>query len=244
MPIKPEGKAPYGPVTTVLQVLERYRERGLQTPFTTEVLARAGVSESLTRRTLQTLKLLELVDDDGNPASALEDYSRASTEDARTRLAQVVREVYAPVFAFADPAVDPLDRIRDAFRGFEPRGQQERMVALFIGLCEHVGLAPETSKGPTAPRPARPRSQKPAAAAPSGRSGKGSKPDAARQAGTLPDAVEGMVRELASIGPTWTRARRDEFMTVWNAVIAFSYPAHEHEHEHEPGASNGDGSGP
>jgi len=42
---------------------------------------------------------------------------------------------------------------------------------------------------------------------------------------TLPAAVQGLLRELASIGPTWTRERRDQFMKVWEAVVDFSFPA-------------------
>ncbi len=230
MPLEADGPAPYGPTAPFLQVIERYRDRGLQTPFTTEVLVRAGVSESLARRVFQTLKLLDLIDADGNPAPVLQEYARAPQEEAKKLLAQVVKEAYAPVFAFVDPVKDPQDRIRDAFRSYEPRGQQERMVTLFLGLCEHVGLGPEVPKRSPGPKPARSNGQKPRASAPSGQSsGRNKRGEADHQAKNMPDtlpaAVQGLLRELASIGPTWTRERRDQFMKVWEAVVDFSFPA-------------------
>lgn len=230
MPLQHDGPAPYGPPGPVLQVIERFRDRGLQTPFTTEVLARAGVTESLVGRTLQTLKLLDLVGDDGNPSLALRDYAKAPEDEAKTRFAEMMRGTYAPIFSFVDPATDPPSRIRDAFRSYEPRGQHDRMVTLFLGLCEYAGIVSEVPKRTPGPKPARAGASKPRAATPpraradvkprpaDRRDGEAHVPD------QLPDAIKGVVRELAVIGPTWTKARRDAFMKVWEAVVDFSYP--------------------
>jgi Family of unknown function (DUF5343) len=236
MALEQDGPAPYGPPGPLLTVLERYRDRGLQTPFTNDVLVRAGVNESLSRRVLQALKLLDLVDEDGDPATVLQEYARAPEEEARTLLRQVVESAYAPVFAFVDPRTDPPDRIRDAFRSYEPRGQQDRMVTLFLGLCEHVGIIEQVVK--RQPGPKRPRNQKPVAVDPSLRARRAKSDGAGQQATVpagLPPAVEGMLNELAKIGPTWTRDRRDQYMKVMEAVIDFSFPVR------EPGDNADDG---
>jgi hypothetical protein len=216
----------------LLQVIERFRDRGLQTPFTKEILAKAGVSDSLTPRVLQALRLLDFVDGDDNPTPALQEYARASTDDARSQLELMVRSAYEPIFAFTDPATDAPDRIRDAFRGYEPRGQQDRMVTLFIGLCQRAGIVPEQVENGAVARHGQRRSSKAAGR----RSARGPVPkpkaDGAVRPATagmqaLPAAVQGLLTELADIGPSWTRADRDRFMTVWNAVIDFSYPVRE-----------------
>jgi Family of unknown function (DUF5343) len=233
MPLQHDGPAPYGPPRPVLQVIERFRDRGLQTPLTTEVLAKAGVTESLVNRTLQTLKLLDLIEDDGNPSEALRDYAKAPEDEAKARFAEMVRGTYAPIFSFVDPASDPPGRIRDAFRSYEPRGQQDRMVILFLGLCEYAGIISEVPKRTPGPKPVRAGSSKPRTTTPQ-RTRSGVKPPPADRnevqvPDQLPDAVKGIVRELAVIGPTWTKDRRDAFMKVWEAVVDFSYPVREPE---------------
>lgn len=137
--LKSGGVAPYAPPGTVTEVLKRYRDRGLPKPLTAEVLERAGVSGTLSSRTLQALKLLEFVDAEGNPSDAFEAVCRAPEQDYRQRLGEMLRAQYAEVLLYADPATDPYDRVRDAFRGFNPQGQQERMVTLFLGLLDYVG---------------------------------------------------------------------------------------------------------
>jgi hypothetical protein len=235
MPLQHDGPAPYGPPRPVLQVIERFRDRGLQTPFTTEVLAKAGVTESLVNRTLQTLKLLDLIEDDGSPSQALRDYAKAPEDEAKARFAEMVRGTYAPIFSFVDPATDSPGRIRDAFRSYEPRGQQDRMVILFLGLCEYAGIisiVPKRTPGPKAARAGqtKARTTKP----PQVRAGSKRGPEHGSGGGAqvpdqLPDAIKGIVRELAAIGPTWTKERRDAFMKVWEAVVDFSYPVCEPE---------------
>ena len=44
----------------ILDLIERYRERGLTSPINADVLARAGIPTSLIPRTVQALQTLDL----------------------------------------------------------------------------------------------------------------------------------------------------------------------------------------
>src|SRR4051812_10520402 len=122
MPLTAGGSAPYAPPATVIEILKRHRDRGLPGPWTTEVFERAGVPETLSARTLQTIKLLELVDSEGNPTPELEAINRLPEAEYKSQLAELLCGVYSEVITFADPATDSIDRVRDAFRPFNPRG--------------------------------------------------------------------------------------------------------------------------
>ena len=95
----------------------------------------------------------ELVGVDGNPAPNFDDLRRAAEEDFQSRLVEHLRYVYADVFSLRDPAQDEVTKIRDAFRHYRPQGMQDRMVRLFLGLCEYGGMidaVPRVSKRPSA----------------------------------------------------------------------------------------------
>jgi hypothetical protein len=158
MPIVADGQAPYAPPATVLSIVGGYRNRGLQTPFTLDVLTRAGVSESLGPRTLQALKLLDLVDADGEPTEALNDLAKAPQAEFAERLATILHNVYQDVFKFVNLNEDDYQRVRDAFRHYTPRGQQERMVTLFLHLCHEAGLTDEILKPPRSVKASKPAS--------------------------------------------------------------------------------------
>jgi hypothetical protein len=130
-----------------------------------------------------------------------------------------------------NPKEDSLDRIRDAFRSYQPRGQQDRMVTLFSGLCRYVGImddAPVRMPSPARPRQSVSKKPRPTRQAPADSSKNGVDNGAVRRTihdDDLPPTLQGLTRELAVIGPTWSQERRNQFMQLLEAVIDFSYPA-------------------
>jgi hypothetical protein len=244
MPLIAGGNAPYAPPGTVIEVITRYRERGLTKPFTADVLERAGVPETLSNRTLHTLKLLELVDSEGNPTADFEAASRAPDNEYKQRLADLILGTYSEVFSFADPAEDSYERVRDAFRAFNPRGQHDRMVTLYLGLLDFVDI--DTSKAsasrkrePGAPKsngstrpaarviPAGATKSKPTPPKAKGRS-TGTNP-VPEQADDLPPALVGLLRQIPRNGAGWPQSRRDDFLNAFKAVLDFTVPVRDHE---------------
>lgn len=232
MAVTTDKPAPYAPPAAILDIVNRYRNRGLVFPVTKDVLARVGVSESLIPRTLQSLVALDLIKDDGNPTDMLEGIRLAPEAEYQSRLAAWLRAAYADVFSFVDPTNDDPTRIRDAFRAYQPLGQQDRMVTLFEGLCVAAGLIikkPSEPRASSRPRvasavggtarapsrqpqraPARSSSNKPSWSSPSD--------------GSLPPALSGLLESLPSAEEGWTQAEREKFYTTFGAVLDFCIP--------------------
>ncbi|HYC98768.1 DUF5343 domain-containing protein [Brevundimonas sp.] len=153
MPVTPDRAGPYAPAKVIIDLIERYRSKGLPTPVNGEVLGRAGVPDSLIARTLQALTVLDLIDPEGRPTPALDEMQKASEADYRTRMGEWLAAAYADALQFVDPASASETEVRDAFRQYKPVGQQRRMVILFMGLFRHAGIAPgRTPTGGAAPR--------------------------------------------------------------------------------------------
>lgn len=228
MPLQSGGPAPYAPPATVLGLIEAYRNRGLSTPFDAAVLVRAGVAETMVPRTLQALRLLDLIESDGQPTSAFETLRRAGGTEFQAKLAAVIREAYAEVFQFTDPATDTVDRIADAFRAFEPIGQLRRMVTLFLGLCEAAGLSPaRTSNGKQSGSVASrarvaPRRRPDAAVRPPSVGSKARVRN--EEGGLIPAPITGLLASLPSEGSSWTQERRDNFLKTLGVVLDFVFP--------------------
>jgi hypothetical protein len=139
MAIVHEGSAPYAPARQVIRAIAHYREKGAQ-QFSKELLMRLGAPAAYANRTLNALKLLDLIDDEGVPTSAFTELQRASESEYKPRLEQVLRTAYNEVFQVADPATDPPQAVEDAFRFYEPRAQRDKMLTLFLALCEEAGI--------------------------------------------------------------------------------------------------------
>ena len=138
--------APYASSKAVLLVITRFRDIGLPDPLTSEGLERIGISSTMTSPTFRSLRFLGLVDEVGNLLPEFESLRRAPSTEYEDTLGEIIRSSYAEVFRIVDPAQDSYERVQDAFRGFDPAKQREKMVRLFMGLCEEAGIVPSQPK--------------------------------------------------------------------------------------------------
>lgn len=145
-----EKLAPYAPFGCVIAVIKRLRERGLPETLTLQEITRIGVSEGNASRTLQALKFLKLVDEEGHRTQTFDRIGRVPTSEYAEVFGEIIKEAYSDVFTIVDPAESTDIEINDAFRHYQPQAQRARMVTLFRGLCQEVGLIaggpPETRK--------------------------------------------------------------------------------------------------
>ena len=135
-----EDFAPYGPISNVLDVIARRRQRGLPDPVTPQVLESISIPSGNAPRTLQALRFLGLLRDDGSHTELFGRVARASEGEYLELLADIVRNSYHSVFVIVNPAVDSVSEVSDAFRQYRPEAQRERMVTLFMGLCAAAGI--------------------------------------------------------------------------------------------------------
>ncbi len=222
MPVSSNTSAPYAPASAILSVIDRFRNRGMQAPFTEDVLVRAGVSESLIPRTLQTLRVLDLIDESGEPTETLELIRRSPEAEFKDSLAAWIRNAYAAVLAFVEPT-DSEIAIRDAFRNYNPVGQHPRMVALFMGLCSAAGMRADDQIKESRPRPQARKSALPLALA-AQRRATAQKPRSIEPRDTsIPPLLGGLLESLPKASGSWTKAERDKFVQTFGAVIDFCY---------------------
>ena len=148
MALGDSGPSPYAPAHAVTKLIGHARDKGLSGVVTADTLARIGVEPSLAARTISSLKHLDLLNEDGTPSPTLEKLRVAPTAELQELAADWLRSAYKPIFTYVEPT-DDVQRIIDQFRHYEPAGQRNRMVTLFLGLCAWAGLIPEV---PAIPR--------------------------------------------------------------------------------------------
>jgi len=214
-----------------------------------DVLLRAGISDSLVPRTLQALKTLDLITDEGRPSDTFEGIRLAPTAEYQSRLAEWLTAAYADALAFVDPSTDDEIAIRDAFRKYIPTGQQSRMVSLFMGLFTAAGVMPPRQKQAGAKSPQPKQSVKPIVAratkaAPRAHSSftPQSNNTATGQSGGLPSALSGLLATLPPEGGRWTQERRDKFVSTFGVLLDYCYEIGEPQQAapHEDEAADGE----
>jgi hypothetical protein len=212
----------------VISVIEAFRDRGLATPFTAEVLGRAGVSETLVSRVLQSMRELELVDENGMPTDTFERLRQArGEEEYKARLLAWLQDTYQEILKFADPENDAVQRVSEAFRGFTPAKQRLRMVTLMLRLFEYAGATtkvatPRESGAPrrvyVGPRSA-PRIREPVQRLDPPRI---RRLEPVLRVPNLPPGLLGLLQQIPTDGGSWTQQRRDDFLRAFEAVLDFT----------------------
>jgi hypothetical protein len=154
MPASVVPTAGYAPALGVLNVLNKVRRGTVSGPLDQNLLRSMGIAESLTKRTVHTYKALGLIDDEGNFTDAFVALIGARPDEYQAHLAEFLNDAYAPVFAILDPATASPAELANAFWIYEPRGQHESMIRLFLALCEEAGIVTVKPKVESAPRKA------------------------------------------------------------------------------------------
>jgi hypothetical protein len=229
MAVTRDRPAPYAPASAIIDIVGRYRNRGLPFPVNSEVLARAGIAESLIPRTLQALQTLDLINDLGNPTETFEGIRLAPEAEYRKRLEDWLKGAYADVFSFVDPSTDDEVRIRDAFRSYQPVGQQNRMVTLFQGLCAAAGMIPERAAPTSRSRAPTPRTPRTSSVPKANVARSTATPNPIRHpsGSPFPPAIMGLMESLPNPMEGWTKASRDKFVQTFGIVLDYSIPVKE-----------------
>ena len=208
--------APYASARSVIDVIKRFRERGLQDPLTATALEAVGVPPTMTSFSLRALVFLGLIDEGGNHTEAFNQLRRATSEEYPVVLQGIIRKAYLKVFTVADPAVDEEGKITDAFRVYEPANQRSKMIRLFMGLCEEASMVAKgsvrrRSAGTGGPRPKPPEVRPPPPPPP---------PDMKLHA-----ALAAFIKDLETKWPTWSKTERERWLTTFTATLDYAYPA-------------------
>lgn len=132
--------AGYTVAPALLAVIEKLRQGTIAGPVDRDLLIRIGVKESLVKRTLNSLKTLELITADGTPTARFETLINARPDEYQEAFAAFLRDAYKPIFEVLDPATATGDELKNAFWGYEPRGQIDAMIRLFLALCSEAGI--------------------------------------------------------------------------------------------------------
>lgn len=231
MPVSVDLPVPYAPASAILELIERHRNKGLPPIVDADVLARAGVSDSLIPRTLQAMKTLDLLTDDGRPSKVFEGIRLAPSAEYQQRMAEWLKSAYADALNFVDPTTDDEVTIRDAFRKYTPTGQQPRMVSLFIGLFTAAGVMQQRQKASSSQSPTKHRQ----VISKSGRMlpvklvrSRNEQNTDIRQVPALPKsevppALAGLLATLPMESGVWTQERRDKFVATFSAVLDYTF---------------------
>lgn len=219
---EPDTNRPYAPPSNLIAVLHRLRSRNLPERVDAEYLRDARVSEGTVGRTLFGLRFLGLIDDPGEPTQALRSIHTSTDEEYRASLAELIREAYSEVFNVIDPAEDTQDRILNVFRRYTPASQRSRMVIFFLGMCREAGIPVldvprQRSMGERRP-PRTPALRRATRAAAPRERGSSTVP-----AG-IPPALEGLIKSLPTPGTPMSEERRQQWIEMAKATLAFIYP--------------------
>ncbi len=132
--------APYAPPATVLAVVHHFRQRELPETLPDERLGQIGVKDSVLRITKQALVFLNLLRDDGTTTDNFRALRFASDDDYLRLFRELVTSAYRDIVTIHDPESATRGQLLNAFRPYSPASQHDRMITLFLALCQEAGM--------------------------------------------------------------------------------------------------------
>ena len=145
-----ENRRPYASSPSVVDVLDRVRAVNVPDKIDDHFMAVASVPKSGHRLVRQALQFLDLIEENSDVTPRLRSLAGAPSGEYKKLLEDAVRTAYKEDLEIIDPVKDSKDTMLDHFQRYEPRSTNEKMRALFIGLCREAGI-------PVAEQPKQPR---------------------------------------------------------------------------------------
>ncbi len=136
----PSRSAPYAPPATVLAVVHHFRQRELPETLPDERLGQIGVKDSVLRITKQALVFLNLLREDGTTTDNFRALRYAADEDYLRLFRELVTSAYRDIVTIHDPETATRGQLLNAFRPYSPASQHDRMITLFLALCQEAGM--------------------------------------------------------------------------------------------------------
>lgn len=155
--LEAETTAPYGAPENIMRVIEKGRKSGLPPRVTPDYMVQLGIGEGMISRNLRTLEFLDLIDPfDGAPTKRFQELVVAADDEWQDVFKAALRESYDSIFRVVDPETDDRVKVLNAFRPMKPQSQWNRMVTLFLALCQAAGMnvkdAPSQRAGKDTPK--------------------------------------------------------------------------------------------
>lgn len=136
--------APYAPANNIISMIRMMREKGLPDPLTHNDMIKRGISPESTSRLRRALHFLGLVHEDSSHTDTFKRLGKAPSDEYPSLLKSILEYAYADVFKTMGTLDDAQEKeYKDAFRLYEPKGQQSQMIRLFKALSEEAGILPE-----------------------------------------------------------------------------------------------------
>ena len=224
MVTEPDTNRPYAPPSNVVALLQRIRSRNVPERIDADYLLDAGISGGTVTRALFAMRFIGLIGEGGEPTEALRTINTATDEEYLATLAGLIRDAYVEVFNAVDPATEAQDRILNVFRRYTPASQRSRQVMFFLGMCREAGIP--VLDAPRQRHMAEPgaRQARPPVAKRQTAQQQANKPRATK--GMNP-ALQGLIDALPPEGTVLSEAKRNQWLSMAEAALAFVYPEQE-----------------
>ena len=133
--------APYAPGAPTVAVVRRIREGTAGGSLPLQKLMAVGIAEGNAIRVQRALRYLNLIDESNELTESARRLRKATDAEYQPQLAEIIRGAYGLVFEILpNPASASGIQLSNAFRQFDPAGQRDNMIRLFVALCQEAGL--------------------------------------------------------------------------------------------------------